>query len=96
MVDDAFETLSAIDSSTRQLTDLHKLLGNLYLRRGSCTMAVGEFIPTPTVLVLPRDQVGSWSLPATTACRWPRPASARAAPASTTRRIRFQRACRGS
>jgi lipopolysaccharide biosynthesis regulator YciM len=43
MVDDAFETLSAIDSSTRQLTDLHKLLGNLYLRRGSCQMAVGEF-----------------------------------------------------
>lgn len=43
MVDDAFETLSAIDSSTRQLTDLHKLLGNLYLRRGSPQMAVDEF-----------------------------------------------------
>jgi len=43
MVDDAYDTLSAIDSSTRQLTDLHKLLGNLYLRRGSPERAVGEF-----------------------------------------------------
>ncbi|MGA2191869.1 MAG: tetratricopeptide repeat protein [Nitrospirota bacterium] len=43
MVDDAYETLSAIDTSTRQLTDLHKLLGNLYLRRGSYPMAVDEF-----------------------------------------------------
>ncbi|HLB25915.1 MAG TPA: tetratricopeptide repeat protein, partial [Nitrospirota bacterium] len=43
MVDEAFETLSAIDASTRQFTDLHKLLGNLYLRRGSSQMAVDEF-----------------------------------------------------
>jgi lipopolysaccharide biosynthesis regulator YciM len=43
MVDDAFATLSAIDSSTRQLTDLHKLLGNLYLRRGSYQPAATEF-----------------------------------------------------
>lgn len=43
MVDDAFDTLSSIDSSTRQFTDLHKLLGNLYMRRGSCPDAVAEF-----------------------------------------------------
>jgi lipopolysaccharide biosynthesis regulator YciM len=43
MVDESFDTLTAIDSSTRQLTDLHKLLGNLYLRRGSAAMAVEEF-----------------------------------------------------
>ncbi len=43
IVDDAYDTLSQIDSSTRQLTDLHKLLGNLYLRRGSPEKAVEEF-----------------------------------------------------
>jgi lipopolysaccharide biosynthesis regulator YciM len=43
MVDDAYETLSAIDSSTRPLPDLHKLLGNLYVRRGRSDMAVYEF-----------------------------------------------------
>ncbi|MGC2424807.1 MAG: tetratricopeptide repeat protein [Nitrospirota bacterium] len=43
MIDDAFDTLSAIDSSTRQLTDLHKLLGNLYLRRRSYQPAAAEF-----------------------------------------------------
>ncbi len=43
MIDDAFNTLSAIDSSTRSLVDLHKLLGNLYLRRGSYQPAAAEF-----------------------------------------------------
>ncbi len=43
MIDDAFNTLSAIDSSTRRLVDLHKLLGNLYLRRGSYQPAAAEF-----------------------------------------------------
>ena len=43
MVDEAFDTLTAIDSSTRQLTDLHKLLGSLYLRRGSPAKAVDEY-----------------------------------------------------
>ncbi|MBI5191584.1 MAG: tetratricopeptide repeat protein [Nitrospirae bacterium] len=43
MVDDAFETLSSIDSSNRQFTDLHKLLANLYMRRGSCQDAISEF-----------------------------------------------------
>lgn len=43
MIDEAFTTLSSIDASTRQFTDLHKLLGNLYLRRGSSAKAVEEF-----------------------------------------------------
>jgi len=43
MVDEAFDTLTNIDSSTRQFTDLHKLLGNLYLRRAMKSEAVEEF-----------------------------------------------------
>ena len=43
MVDDAFEVLTSIDSSTRPLADLHKLLGNLYVRRGRDELAVDEF-----------------------------------------------------
>jgi len=43
MVDEAFDILSAIDSSTSQLTDLHKLLGNLYLRQGNQAKASEEF-----------------------------------------------------
>jgi len=43
MVDDAYETLSSIDSASRFLPDLHKLLGNLHYKRGHCDEAVGEF-----------------------------------------------------
>jgi len=43
MIDDSFDVLSSIDSSTRRLPDLHKLLGNLYFRRGDCVSSVGEF-----------------------------------------------------
>jgi len=43
MIDDAFDVLSSIDASGRQLPDLHKLLGNLYLRRGECERSADEF-----------------------------------------------------
>jgi len=43
MVDDAYDILSKIDSSTMRLPDLHKLLGNIYQRRGMLSQAVDEF-----------------------------------------------------
>lgn len=42
MLDDAYQTLTEIDASTRQLPDLHKLLGDLYHRRGMEGRAVEE------------------------------------------------------
>jgi tetratricopeptide (TPR) repeat protein len=43
MVDEAFETLSVIDSGEGRIPDLHKMLGNLYLRKGELLAAVEEF-----------------------------------------------------
>ncbi|HEX9860647.1 MAG TPA: tetratricopeptide repeat protein, partial [Nitrospirota bacterium] len=43
MVDDAFDVLTSIDASTKRMPDLHKLLGNLFYRRGKCESAVHEY-----------------------------------------------------
>lgn len=43
MVDEAFEVLSALDPGEDKMPDLHKLLGNLYLRKGNIESAVDEF-----------------------------------------------------
>jgi lipopolysaccharide biosynthesis regulator YciM len=43
MIDEATELLSAIDTSSTKFPDLHKVLGNLYLRRGDRAAAVEEF-----------------------------------------------------
>jgi lipopolysaccharide biosynthesis regulator YciM len=42
MVDEAFEVLTALDPGDEKMPDLHKLLGNLYLRRGDTEAAVEE------------------------------------------------------
>ncbi|MBI3995311.1 MAG: tetratricopeptide repeat protein [Nitrospirae bacterium] len=43
MVDEAFEVLTALDPGDDKMPDLHKLLGNLHLRRGDTEAAVEEF-----------------------------------------------------
>jgi tetratricopeptide (TPR) repeat protein len=43
MVEDAFDTLAELESSEERFPDLHKILGNLYLRRGQLGLAVDEF-----------------------------------------------------
>ena len=43
MVDHAFEILADIDAHTDHFPDLHKILGNLYLRRGELEKAVETF-----------------------------------------------------
>ena len=43
MIDEALELLSTIDTSNVRFPDLHKVLGNLYLRRGDRAAAVEEF-----------------------------------------------------
>lgn len=43
MVDEAFEVLTALDPGDEKMPDLHKLLGNLYLRKGNTEAAVNEF-----------------------------------------------------
>jgi tetratricopeptide (TPR) repeat protein len=43
MVDEAFDVLSSVDWGDRDYPDLHKLLGNIYLRRGSLGLAASEF-----------------------------------------------------
>jgi tetratricopeptide (TPR) repeat protein len=43
MVDDAFEALSGIDPADPKFPDLHKILGNLYIRKGDLASAVEEF-----------------------------------------------------
>jgi lipopolysaccharide biosynthesis regulator YciM len=43
MVDDAFETLYGIDTGSASYPELHRLLGNLYLRKNQCEKAVVEF-----------------------------------------------------
>lgn len=43
MIDDAYDLLTSLDSGTENLPDLHKLIGNIYLRRGSPDKAAQEF-----------------------------------------------------
>jgi len=43
MVDEAFEILASLDPGHEKVPDLHKLLGNLYLRKGNMEGAVEEF-----------------------------------------------------
>lgn len=43
MIDDAFAILSNVDWGDRELPDVHKLLGNIYMRRGTLGQAAGEF-----------------------------------------------------
>lgn len=43
MVDEAYDMLTAVDWGDREIPDVHKLLGNIYLRRGSLGLAASEF-----------------------------------------------------
>jgi tetratricopeptide (TPR) repeat protein len=43
MVDEAFNILSTVDWGDKEFRDVHKLLGNIYLRRGSLGLAASEF-----------------------------------------------------
>lgn len=43
MIDDAFETLAEIDAHVEYFPDLHKILGNIYMRRGEPESAVEAF-----------------------------------------------------
>ena len=43
MIDEAFDILSSVDWGDKELPDVHKLLGNIYLRRGSLGLAATEF-----------------------------------------------------
>jgi lipopolysaccharide biosynthesis regulator YciM len=43
MVDEAFDILTSVDWGDRDFPDVHKLLGNIYLRRGSLGIAAAEF-----------------------------------------------------
>jgi lipopolysaccharide biosynthesis regulator YciM len=42
MIDEAFDTLSSVDWGDKDFPDVHKLLGNIYLRRGSLGLAAVE------------------------------------------------------
>jgi lipopolysaccharide biosynthesis regulator YciM len=43
MIDEAFDILSTVDWGDKEFRDVHKLLGNIYLRRGSLGLAASEF-----------------------------------------------------
>ncbi len=43
MIDEAFDVLTSVYWGDRELPDVHKLLGNIYLRRGSLGIAASEF-----------------------------------------------------
>ncbi len=43
MIDEAFDVLSSVDWGDKEFPDVHKLLGNIYLRRGSLGLAASEF-----------------------------------------------------
>lgn len=43
MIDEAFGVLTSVDWGDKEILDLHKLLGNIYLRRGSLGLAASEF-----------------------------------------------------
>ncbi len=46
MIDDAFETLTSIDTGGTAYPDLHQLMGNLYIKRNQIDRAVYEFKKT--------------------------------------------------
>ena len=43
MIDEAFDILTTVDWGDKEFPDVHKLLGNIYLRRGSLGLAASEF-----------------------------------------------------
>ena len=43
MIDDAFETLSGVDTGAAAYPDLHQLMGNIYMRRNQPDRAVDEY-----------------------------------------------------
>jgi lipopolysaccharide biosynthesis regulator YciM len=43
MVEEAFEVLSGIEPTENRMPDLHKIMGNLYLRKGELSEAAEEF-----------------------------------------------------
>lgn len=43
MIDDAFDTLSDIEPQVESFPDLHKILGNIHVRRGDLSFAVDAF-----------------------------------------------------
>jgi tetratricopeptide (TPR) repeat protein len=43
MINEAFDILSTVDWGDKEFPDMHKLLGNIYLRRGSLGLAASEF-----------------------------------------------------
>ncbi len=43
MIDEAFDILTSVDWGDKEFPDVHKLLGNIYLRRGSLGLAASEF-----------------------------------------------------
>jgi len=43
MVDEAFDILTTVDWGDKEFPDVHKLLGNIYLRRGSLGLSASEF-----------------------------------------------------
>ncbi len=43
MVDEAFNIITSVDWGDKDLPDVHKLIGNIYLRRGSLGLAATEF-----------------------------------------------------
>jgi lipopolysaccharide biosynthesis regulator YciM len=43
MVDEAFDALTSVDWGDQEFPDMHKLLGNIYLRRGSLGLSAAEF-----------------------------------------------------
>jgi lipopolysaccharide biosynthesis regulator YciM len=43
MIDEAFDILTTVDWGEREYPDVHKLLGNIFLRRGSLGLAASEF-----------------------------------------------------
>lgn len=43
MIDDAFEVMAEVDTHVEYFPDLHKILGNLYVRRGDLEMAIDAF-----------------------------------------------------
>jgi lipopolysaccharide biosynthesis regulator YciM len=43
MIDDAFETMTSIDTGGATYPEMHQLMGNLYMKRNQINMAVREF-----------------------------------------------------
>jgi len=43
MIDEAFDILSSVDWGDKEFPDVHKLLGNIFLRRGTLGLAASEF-----------------------------------------------------